>query len=123
MVYYLPAILLAIVIFLLSTAFGANVPNPIPDVISPDKIGHAVAYFCLTSAFLWGFYKNNRLNKRRVWMIILICACYGIALEIVQFSFFPNRNFEWWDMFANFVGATTAYTTIRFFKLNNRQNG
>lgn len=114
MIYYLPAIGVFILILLLSTIFGAKVP--LPDVISigPDKIGHLMAYLVLTLSVAWGLYKNKKLTSRNTWMIFLAAAAYGITLEWVQFTFFPSRYFEWWDMLANLIGALIAISIIFF---------
>ena len=122
MIYYIPAFCIAVAIFLLSTVFGAKVPNPIPELISPDKLGHLVAYFGLATSLLWGLDQNKRLNKRSRNIAILACALYGIGLEIVQYAFFPDRYFEWWDMLANLVGAILATLIIHLLNKSS-QNG
>ena len=122
MIYYFPAFCIAVVIFLLSTVFGAKVPNPIPELISPDKLGHLLAYFFLTASLLWGLAKNKLLSKRLIWLAIGACATYGIVLEFTQFAFFPDRYFEWWDMLANLVGALLAKFIIRLINKSS-QNG
>ena len=120
--FLLPALIWAIIIFLLSTTFGAKVPNPIPKLISQDKLGHLLAYFVLSAAFLWGFSRAGWLTRRKAYWIILACASYGILLEFIQFAFFPERYFEWWDMLANLVGAFLAIFILRFINKSS-QNG
>jgi len=121
MIYYIPAILVGIVIFLLSTFLGAQAPNPMPDVLATDKIGHFLAYFVLTSLALWAMVRNGQYQNKRAWLLVGGIALYGIVLEIVQFGFFPGRYFEWWDMLANLVGALIA-KGINFFN-KSRHNG
>lgn len=113
--FYVPALVCAVAIFLLSTMFGAKVPNPVPELISADKIGHALAYFTLAGSLSWGLWKNKRLHKYTWWWVLLAAVGYGAALEILQYSLFPNRYFEWWDMLANFVGAFCSRLIIHFF--------
>lgn len=114
MIYYLPAVGVFISIFLLSTIFGAKVP--LPDIISigPDKIGHLMAYLVFTLSIAWGLDKNKKLTSRNTWLAFLAAATYGITLEWVQYTFFPNRYFDWWDMLANSVGALIAIGIIFF---------
>ena len=120
--YFLPGSIVAIIIFLLSTVFGAKVPNPMPELISPDKLGHLLAYFVLSVSFLWAFAQTKQLNRRLAFWVVITCASYGIVLEFVQFAFFPERYFEWWDMLANLVGALLAILIIRFINKSS-QNG
>jgi VanZ family protein len=94
-IYFLPALGCAVAIFLLSTLFGAKVPNPVPELISTDKLGHALAYFVLAGSLSWGLWKQDRLYKYTWWWVLLATVGYGMALEILQFSVFPNRYFEW----------------------------
>lgn len=121
MIYYIPALLVAIVIFLLSTFLGAKVPSPMPDTLAPDKLGHFLAYFTLTWLALWAMIRNDQYQEKRAWLLIGGIALYGISLEIVQFGFFPGRYFEWWDMLANLVGVLIA-KGINFFN-KSRHNG
>lgn len=114
MIYYLPAFGISIVIFLLSTLVGAKVPLPNSIPIGPDKLGHLMAYLVLTLSIAWGLFKNKKLTTRNIWLTLSATATYGIVLEIVQFNFFPNRYFEWWDMLANLVGALIAIGLIFF---------
>lgn len=92
-----------------------------PDVLAPDKIGHFAAYFMLTWLALWALSRNQKYQNKRAWLVVVLIAAYGIALEIVQFSFFPGRYFEWWDMLANLVGIIFA-KGINFFN-KSRHNG
>jgi VanZ family protein len=121
MIYYIPAISGAILIFLLSTLIGAKVPLPDSMPIAPDKLGHLLAYLVLTLALGWGLFKNKRLTTRNTWLMLLGITTYGMALESIQFIFFPDRYFEWWDMLANLVGVLLAVVII-FFQIKSRQN-
>ena len=93
-----------------------------PELISPDKLGHLLAYFVLSVSFLWAFAQTKQLNRRLAFWVVITCASYGIVLEFVQFAFFPERYFEWWDMLANLVGALLAILIIRFINKSS-QNG
>jgi len=121
MIYYLPAILVGITIFLLSTYWGVSAPMPMPDQLAPDKIGHFLAYFIWTHLTLWAMKRNGNYRSDKAWLLVAAIACYGIALEMLQYYFFPGRYFEWWDMLANLVGALMAKTIIFFNK--SRHNG
>jgi VanZ family protein len=121
MIYYIPAVLVGLVIFILSTFWGAKLPSPMPDTLAPDKISHFLAYFTLTWLALWAMIRNGQYQEKKAWWLVGGIALYGISLEIVQFSFFPGRYFEWWDMLANLVGVLIAKGIIFFNK--SRHNG
>lgn len=100
---YLPAFLLAVVIFILSTKATIQLPE---SAFSLDKIGHFVAYALLAWLFIRGLRKSERLTNTNLFSVILIVSIYGAALEFVQWFFFPGRFFEVWDMIANITGAS-----------------
>jgi len=103
--HFLPAILWAIVIFILSTVGGLNAPDLLPDLLSPDKLAHTAAYFIQAVLLGWGSYKRGYSLQKALLISVLTSSVFGILLEIVQYLFFPNRYFEWWDMVANVTGA------------------
>lgn len=111
--YYLPAIICTIAIFILST----NVSVQLPSVQFNDKIGHLIAYAVLVLLWGWGIYKakSQRLTNNLILSILLGGLVYGIFLEIVQYSFFPNRYFEYGDILADFLGCVIGSIGIRFF--------
>lgn len=80
-------------------------PNLLPDLLAPDKLGHAAAYFMQAALLGWGFYKSGSSLHKALLISISASAVLGIALEIVQYLFFPARFFEAWDMVANVTGA------------------
>lgn len=107
-------------ILILSTVgIGVNLPTTLSDVISWDKLVHAIVYAVL-SFFLYKacrFYFSKRKAIIYAW---LIAVSYGLLMEIVQYSFFPNRYFELFDIFANIVGATINSLLIYF--LTNKKS-
>lgn len=105
---YLPAILWALVILYLSTGPGVNLPSSWGDIFQLDKLAHLVVYGILTALFLWGKLKKEGSNNlvQSDWLIaILVSSFYGIGMEILQYAFFPNRYFEYLDIFANIIGS------------------
>lgn len=104
-VYFVPAICWAILIWSLSTT--SNLP-PIPwDFLSPDKIGHLVFYAVQTFLLIWAFAKSQEWKEIKVVGVVLamlIAASYGTSLEFVQANI-PGRAFDYADMVANFVGT------------------
>lgn len=103
--YFLPALLWAGVILILSTIGNVHAPNLLPDLLAPDKLGHAAAYLIQSALLGWGFYKTKKLLSNALIISVLSSAALGVSLEFAQYLFFPTRFFELWDMVANVTGA------------------
>lgn len=90
-------------ISLLSTVL--SVPIQVEGVSYLDKLEHAFAYGVLVFSMLYGMYKSRR-TVARIWPLVVITASfYGVLLEWVQYTFFPDRYFEWLDAIANVSGS------------------
>lgn len=107
-------------ILILSTVgIGVNLPTTLSDIIAWDKLAHAFVY----AVFSFFLYRTGLLyfsKKRALIYAWFIAVVYGITMEIVQYSFFPNRYFEIFDIFANIVGATINLLLIYF--LTNKKS-
>lgn len=111
--YYLPAVLWAVVIVYLS-AFPA--PQTGIEFEGMDKVAHLAAYGVLAFLMAGGFYKSEKqLTKKAIYRIAILAIALGIAMELMQYWFFPNRYFEYGDMVANTVGCVLGIGTIRIF--------
>jgi len=112
--WFTPAILITIAIFLLSTVFSVGIQ--VEGVSFIDKIQHAFAYFTLTIAYLIGLRKSFFNDKKIAILIVVSCALYGFLLELTQYALFENRVLELADALANIIGCLIGYFT--FLKLN-----
>jgi len=110
--WFIPAIMVALGIFALSTFLAA--PIQVEGVSHLDKWQHTFAYFVLSFSFLLAFKKNNILTQRVSLMILLLSGLYGLMLEFAQYQFFENRFFDLADAVANVLGAVIGYL---FFSL------
>lgn len=110
----LPALIWAGVIFYFSTR-GVIKPPAFGNLIAPDKLGHAVAYFLLASLLAIGMRRAGWSRKRALIWAVAISSLYGIAMETVQWAFFPNRYFEVYDIIANIIGSLTCVLLSNFF--------
>lgn len=115
MLYFLPALLWACLIFALSV----NAPPELPkfDLIGADKIGHLLAYCLLTCCCIWGKAKQAawshwHTTQMAAWAVL--AALYGAALEGVQ-ALTPHRSFDYADMLANTAGAALGAVALRVF--------
>jgi len=111
----------SMIIIGLSTGPGVQIPFSWNNIIGIDKLGHLFFYLVQTILLYWAFEKQGlfETKQQRRWISFLLCTALGIILEIVQFSFYPNRYFEILDIIANIIGS---YIGIHLFTMVNRLN-
>ena len=104
---YLPVITWTFIIIKLSTGPGVQIPFTWDNIIGIDKLGHLFFYLIHTILLYWAFEKQSifKTRQQRIWWSFLLSTALGILLEIVQFSFYPNRYFEILDIIANIIGS------------------
>ena len=113
--FFFPAVIWGLIVLYLSSGPGIQLPASIWDFIAVDKVGHLVFYGILTYLIADGFYKmkDSFINKKTLSISLIISSIYGICLEFMQYSLFPNRYFEILDIIANISGSIIG---ILFFK-------
>lgn len=118
---YLPLVLWTLIILHLSTGPGVQIPFTWENLIGIDKLGHLFFYLVHTILLYWAFEQHGVFNspQQRKWISFLLSAILGISLEVVQYSFYPNRYFEILDIIANIIGS---YLGITIFTIGNRLN-
>lgn len=112
-----PARLWTIFIFILMVIPGNMLPQEdetfIPNL---DKLVHAILFGSFV--FLWSYYytakKNTDLVKRYNSLLVIACL-YGIATELMQKYFIPNRDFSLFDIAADVTGSMIGYIIVRLF--------
>ncbi|WP_420318898.1 VanZ family protein [Ekhidna sp.] len=114
-IWFVPAIVVAVGIFLLSTFL--SFPVQVKEISYFDKIEHCFAYFVLILSFLIAYKKAGKLTNRRLYLLVLFACLYGLLLEAVQFSLFPNRFFEWVDAAANVLGVLIGFAIFKILKI------
>lgn len=103
--YWVPAIVWMIVIFILSSMTGSDLQNTFP-FFSDFNWGHFVAYFILSITYYIGLYK--KINPPKIFYIIIILSMlYGITDEFHQY-FVPTRVPDLKDLAADGMGASVA---------------
>ena len=78
-------------------------------IINPigTSINHLISFICLSSlAFI------VRARERKFINSFQFLFSISILLEILH-HFIPNRAFEYYDLFANFIGVIIAYLFIQ----------
>lgn len=111
LIWFVPAIVVALGIFLLSTFL--SIPVRVEGIGYLDKIEHAFAYFVLMSSFMFAFKKTEILTTKRSYYLLVGASAYGFLLELAQYTFFPNRYFEWVDAMANVLGVIIGYLIFK----------
>lgn len=103
---YVPALLVAGVIFYLSLL---HAPHLRLEVSNGDKWGHMCAYFVLAICLFWPLWRDKASGWKTCLLTLLLPAFYGGLMEILQGLYFPPRTAEWGDWFADVIGAVLAY--------------
>jgi VanZ family protein len=69
-----------------------------------DKWVHIGLFCVMTVLWCWVSTRNSDKNIRLFVQIAFYFLLYGIAMELVQKYFIPNRSFDFKDMIADTVG-------------------
>lgn len=105
----IPAIVWALFIALLSGVPGKSLPNVnFWELLNFDKIAHFTVYAILSYLTAIGLHKQHTHRKIRYygkWFAMLFVIPYGFLLELLQFTVFTGRTFEWFDAIANTAGC------------------
>ncbi len=97
---YLPAALLTVGVAIMSLTESSYMPS----VSLNDKLLHGAMYACLAAAW-------ELAIKRPAWIIVGV-TLYGALLELLQHYCTQTRSGEWFDLLADFLGATIAVILI-----------
>lgn len=121
--FLLPAIVWVIVCTILLTLPASAFPSDkwYTNIPLFDKWVHIGLFAILSFLFCWAIFKNEtNLFKRKKKFIQtgVICLLYGIAMELVQRYFIPNRSFDTGDIIADGIGSLLAviYSTGTYLK-------
>ena len=118
-VKFIPGILWLLIIFILLTMPGSDIPSSdFLEIIYFDKWVHIGLFAFLT--FLWQYpFLNYAKSQLKVMLIIPILAlAYGIAMEFVQKYFTASRTFDVTDMIADGSGVIIAIIVSRLVAKN-----
>jgi VanZ family protein len=112
LLYGLPVILYAGLIFLLSSI--SQFSEEVSPFIDYDKPAHFIEYYLFGILICrWLLNKKNPIVKRHaLFLTMLIGICYGVSDEWHQ-SFVPGRNATIWDVFFDAAGIVAAAFTYR----------
>jgi VanZ family protein len=109
---FIPAIIWWLLSYGLLTLPGSKVPAyPWMEMLQVDKWVHIFLFAVLCCLFIWPFRYTTLSPANRLkwfWLIAILAACYGIAMEFVQKYYVLNRAFELGDILADIAGCALA---------------
>jgi VanZ family protein len=110
----LPAFIWLLIITLLSTKGGVSMPSF--KMIELDKVSHAAAYALLVWLILFGWsrFRPGSIGLGLGFLVVVLASTYGAFMELVQYTWFPNRHFELDDMLANAIGAFAGWLGFKY---------
>jgi glycopeptide antibiotics resistance protein len=110
---YIPLGIYWVVLFILTTLPSSAMPS----LGGVDKLEHFLAYTIL--GFMIGlaahFQAIFHLNSRNRFLVVFsVTFTYAVLDELHQIPI-KGRYFDWWDLFANFVGILIGLMVLRWF--------
>jgi hypothetical protein len=73
-----------------------------------DKMVHLGFFYVLTIFLFYGKIRhqhNYSFRSLTIFKVILIGACLGGAIELLQWKIFTYRSAEWWDFGCDMLGV------------------
>ena len=80
-----------------------------------DKFSHFIAYFFLTTAWLYSI-KGYQDFQKKIKYVFLGCFIYGIIIEVLQDAITSHRTGSFLDILANVVGMVLAMIIFHLFE-------
>lgn len=120
---YWKSILITLGILYLSFASPGTFKSvPVPRIPHFDKLIHILMYTVLSVVLVYDFwqkYKEQRINRKFLFICILYPILLGGLVEIFQEAFFKPRSADWFDWFADIIGVFIGWAIMRLI-LKNR---
>lgn len=108
----LPVVWLILILILLCIP-GFTLPkSELLTGIEMDKFVHIFLFGMLVLFWNAHYAQKNpgiQFLINTFFMVFLLVAAWGIAMEFVQFYFIPNRDFDVADITADLIGSSLAY--------------
>ncbi len=113
--YFIPALLWAILIYILLTLPGDDFKDSGFEAIPHfDKVVHMGLFGAQVFWLALPLAKRYRPNAGILIWITVAVIVFGILMEYVQKYFTTDRSFDWTDMVADGVGAVLSYFCMRY---------
>ena|SRR5690606_18294237 len=117
--YYIPAVLWIILILVVCTLPGKDIPHTSwLDRIHVDKVVHFGLFGGIVLFLSLGYYwQKKHISPLMLLLFVLGAAVYGLAIEFIQKYLAVDRSFDMNDVAADTLGAIAG---IWAFKLIRR---
>lgn len=107
---------IGIVYTLLITIALLSPTSDIPkiDIAFLDKLIHVIIHWILSFIWLWYGFSTDKyhITVRTIFVILIICFSYGLAIEALQHWFTQTRSFDVFDLAANGIGSLIGLLTF-----------
>ena len=90
---------------------GTNLPKA--RVENLDKVLHTTLFFLFAFSSIIGFIKQSQFPKLHfdaVKYVVGISSVMAFSTEIIQHFFIPRRSFDVFDIVADLIGITLAFS-------------
>lgn len=116
--YFVPATLWVIMIFILCTLPGKDIPtNSFLEKIHFDKFVHFGLFggivFFFSLAIHW---KKQYVSAVTLLLFVVLSAAYGLAIEFIQKYWAIGRSFDLYDALADTLGAIAGVWVFKLFQ-------
>ncbi|RFS22477.1 VanZ family protein [Chitinophaga silvatica] len=114
--YHLPAIVWISIILILCLMPGDDVPtNSFLEKIHFDKVVHFGMFGGIVFLIALGiFWQKQKVTNLTLFLLVVLAALYGFAIELMQKYWAVGRSFDLYDLLADTLGAIGGAV---FFKL------
>jgi len=117
--HFIPALLWALVIFVIVSVPASSIPSTgrlnIPHI---DKIVHFFIFFVLGALTIRGFQKRKYSGSKGVAISLAICILYGMGTEYLQYCCLDDRHGNLADVAANSFGTVFGVLLMMIYSRN-----
>jgi VanZ family protein len=116
--YYVPAIVWILLILVLCTLPGNDIPtNSFFEKVHFDKIVHFGLFGGIVLFLSLGVYWQKKyISPLTLLLFVIIAASYGLAIEFIQKYWAINRSFDMYDVVADTLGAIAGVWVFKLAK-------
>lgn len=116
--YFAPAILWIIMILILCTLPGKDIPsNSFFDEIHFDKFVHFGLFGGIVLFLSLGIYWQKKyISPLTLLLLVIVAASYGLAIEFIQKYWCIGRSFDIYDVVADTLGAIAGVWVFKIVR-------
>jgi VanZ family protein len=116
--YYIPAILWIILILVLCTLPGKDIPHTgWFSLKNLDKLVHFGMFGGTVFFLALGYYRHKKhIPALMLFIFVLLAAFYGLTIEFVQKYYTVDRSFDMQDAAADTLGAIAGVWAFKLFR-------